>query len=151
NGSSTVVPAAGETLVLTLPAAGHGPVQVVVIAQDQAWVRVTVDGKVQFEGRVTAGTAYPFDGNTQIEVRTGDGRALSILYNQNDLGPMGNSGEVVDRIYTTNAILNPTATFTPTPTITPTPTATLRPTATLQSSATPRPSATPRISPTPGQ
>ncbi|MDP2994831.1 MAG: helix-turn-helix domain-containing protein, partial [Anaerolineales bacterium] len=46
NGSSTVVPAAGETLVLTLPAAGHGPVQVVVIAQDQAWVRVTVDGKV---------------------------------------------------------------------------------------------------------
>jgi hypothetical protein len=107
-----------------------------------------VDGKVQFEGRVTAGTAYPFDGNTQIEVLTGNGRAISILYNQNTLGPMGNFGEVVDRIYTTNAILNPTATFTATPTITPTPTITLRPTATLRPSATSRPSATPHI-PTP--
>jgi len=151
NGSSTVVLVPGETLVLTLSAAGHGPVQVVVIAQEQAWVRVTVDGKVQFEGRVTAGTAYPFDGNTQIEVRTGNGSAISILYNQNNLGPMGNLSEVVDRIYTANAILNPTATFTPTPTITPTPTASLRPTATLRPSATPRPSATSRITATPSQ
>jgi len=151
NESRTAIPAAGETLVLTLPAAGHGPVQVIVVAQDQAWVRVTVDGKIQFEGRITAGTAYPYDGNTQIEVLTGNGSAISILYNQNNLGPMGFLGEVVDRIYTTNAILNPTATFTPTPTITPTPTVTLRPTATLRPSATPRPSTTPRISPTPGQ
>jgi cytoskeleton protein RodZ len=141
-------PVAGETLVVTLPAAGHGPVQVVVIAEESTWVRVTVDGKVQFEGRVTAGTAYPFDGNTQIEVLTGNGRAISILYNQNTLGPMGNFGEVVDRIYTTNAILNPTATFTPTPTISPTPTITLRPTATLRPSATPRPNAIPHT-PTP--
>ncbi len=145
NGSSTIVPVAGETLVLTLPAAGHGPVQVVVVAYEQTLVRVTVDGKIQFDGRVTAGTAYPFDGNNQIEVLTGNGRAISILYNQNNLGPMGNYGEVVDRVYTANAILNPTATFTPTPSITPTPTAT------VQQSVTPRPSASPRSSPTPVQ
>jgi hypothetical protein len=144
-GADTVSPAAGETLVQTLPAAGHGPVQVVIIAQEEAWVRVTVDGKVQFEGRTTTGTAYPFDGNTQIEVLTGNGRAINILYNQNNLGPMGAFGEVVDHIYTVNAILNPTATFTPTPTITPNPTATLRP------SATPRRSPTPRFSPTPSK
>ena len=143
NGASTVVPMAGETLVLTLPAAGNGAVQVVVIAQEQALVIVTVDGKVQFDGRVTAGAAYPFDGNTQIEVRTGNGGAISILYNQNNLGPMGNLGEVVDHIYTANAILNPTATFTPTPTITQTPTLTLRPSTTPRPSSTPRPSATP--------
>ncbi len=148
SGSSADFPVAAETLVLTLPASGNGPVQVVVISQESAWVRVTVDGKVQLEGRVTAGSAYPFDGNTQIEVLTGNGRAISILYNQNALGPMGDFGEVVDRIYTINAILNPTATFTSTPTITPTPTVTLRPTSTLRPSATPRPSAIPHI-PTP--
>jgi hypothetical protein len=136
-------------LVLTLPATGHGLIHVVLVAQEQAWVRVTVDGKVQPERRVTAGKAYAFDGNIQIEVLTGNGRAISILYNQNNLGPMGNFGEVVDRIYTANAILNPTATFTPTPTISPTPTSTLRPTVTLRPSATPRQSGTPRISPTP--
>ena len=151
NGSNPVVPVAGETLVLTLPAAGLGPVQVVLVAQEQAWVRVTVDGKIEFEGRVTTGTAYPFDGDKQIEVLTGNGRAISILYNQNNLGPMGNFGEVVDHIYTADAILNPTVTFTPTPTISPTSTITLRPTSTLQPSATARPSATPRIIPTPGQ
>jgi cytoskeleton protein RodZ len=151
SGPVTNVPVAGETLVLTLPAAGHGPVQVVVIAQESAWVRVTVDFIIQFEGRVTSGTAYPFDGNIQIEVLTGNGRAISILYNQNNLGPMGNFGEVVDRIYTTNAILNPTATFTPTSTISPTPTITPRPTPTLRPSSTPRPSATPPPSRTPGK
>ena len=143
--TSTIIPMAGETMVITLPAEGQGPVQVVVIAEEQAWVRVSVDYQVEFEGRMTAGTALPFDGNTQIEVLTGNGIAISILYNQNNLGPMGNFGEVVDRIYTVNAILNPTATPTPTPSITPTPTITLRP------STTPRPSATPRFSPTPTQ
>jgi hypothetical protein len=108
-----------------------------------------VDGKVEFEGRVTAGTAYPYDGNSQIEVLTGNGIAISILYNQSNLGPMGNLGEVIDRIYTSMAILEPTATFTTTPTITSTPTITLRPSATLHPSITPRPSTTPHISPTP--
>jgi cytoskeletal protein RodZ len=138
-----------ETLAVILPGAGQGLVQVVVIAETSAYVRVTVDGKVQFDGRVIAGTAYSYDGNVQIEVLTGNARAISILYNQNNLGPMGDVGQVVDRIYTANAILNPTATFTPTPSITPTPTVTLRPTATLRPSSTPRVNPTPRPSQTP--
>jgi cytoskeletal protein RodZ len=148
-GIGVFLPAAGETPVLTLPAAGQGAVDVVVIAQDQAWIRVTVDGKVKFEGRVTAGVAYPFDGNSEIEVLTGNGVAISILYNQSNLGPMGNLGEVVDRIYTSKAILEPTATFTPSPTITPTPTVTMRPTSTPRPSSTPRTFSTPRKSSTP--
>jgi hypothetical protein len=126
-----------STAIVTVPAAGQGPVQVVLVALEQSFVRVTVDGKKLFEGRVEAGTAYPFDGNTQIEILTGNGAAVSILFNQSDLGPMGNLGQVVDRIYTANAILNPTATFTPSPTITPI------------HSLTPSPSPTPRVSSTP--
>jgi cytoskeleton protein RodZ len=149
NGASTGVAVAVETFSVTLPAAGNGAVQVVVIAQNEAYVRVTVDGKIQFEGRVIAGAAYPYDGNVQIEILTGNGRAISILYNQNNMGPMGDVGEVVDRIYTSNAILNPTATYTPTLTITPTPTITLRPSATTRPSVTPRSGNTPRPSQTP--
>jgi cytoskeletal protein RodZ len=142
-GTAAVIPTAGETAIVTIPAAGQGAVQVVVVAQESAWVRVVVDGKKQFEGRVTPGKAYPYDGNTQIEVRTGDGAAISILYNQGDLGPMGSFGEVVDRIYTANTILSPTATSTPSPTITPESSITPQPSPTL------RPSLTPRRSPTP--
>jgi len=142
-GFNNPVPPAGETPVLTLPPTGQGVVNVVVIADEQAWVRVTVDGKVAFEGRVTAGTAYPYDGNIQIEVLTGNGIAISILYNESNLGPMGNLGEVVDRIYTSKAILVPTSTFTPTPSTTLTPSITLRPSVTLHPSSTPRPFSTP--------
>jgi cytoskeleton protein RodZ len=138
SGARNVVPAVSSTAIVTLPAAGQGPVQIVLVALEQAFVRVTVDGKILFDGRVTSGTAYPFGGNTQIEVLTGNGAAISVLFNQSDLGLMGSIGEVVDRIYTTNAILNPTATTTPSPTITPTPTVTPRP------SSTPLPGSTPQ-------
>jgi cytoskeletal protein RodZ len=136
NGAAPLLPAASLAVEITLPAEGEGPVQVVVVALDSAWVRVTVDGRIEFEGRTTAGIAYPYNGNTQIEVLTGDGASTGVIYNQSDLGPMGNYGDVVDRIYTVNAILNPTPTFTMTPSVTPVPSATPRP------SSTPRPSAT---------
>jgi hypothetical protein len=106
---------------------------VVVVALEESYLRVTVDGKSQFDGRISVGTAYSFSGNNQIEVLTGNGAGISILFNQGNLGPMGRFGEVIDRIYTATAILNPTATNTPTPTISPTPTLTPRysPTPTL--------------------
>jgi cytoskeleton protein RodZ len=136
--AGTEVPLASSTAIVTVQASGQGAVKIVLVALEQAFVRVTADGKILFDGRISAGTAYPFDGNNQIEVLTGNGAAVSILFNQSDLGPMGASGEVVDRIYTANAILSPTATFTPTPTISPTPSLTPR------QSATPRPSNTPQ-------
>jgi cytoskeleton protein RodZ len=142
-GIGTVPPLAGETAVATVPAGSQGVVHVVVVALESTWVRVVVDGKIKYEGRITPGTAYPYDGGTQIEVLTGNGAAVGILYNQSNLGPMGTLGEVVDHIYTANAILNPTATFTPSPTITPIPSITPRPSPTLRPSATPRRSLTP--------
>jgi cytoskeleton protein RodZ len=131
-GTDATLPTAGVTAIGTIPAAGPGPVQVVIVALEDSYLRVTVDGKSQFDGRISEGTAYSFSGNNQIEVLTGNGAGISILFNQGNLGPMGHFGEVVDRIYTANAILNPTATDTPTPTISPTATVTPRysPTAT---------------------
>jgi cytoskeletal protein RodZ len=132
------LPTVSATAVSTIQPSGTGSVQVVLIALDQAFVRVTVDGKIEFQGRITAGKAYPFDGNTQIEVLTGNGAAVSVLFNQSDMGSMGNLGEVVNRIYTATSILNPTATFTPTPTITPIPSITPRSSPTLRASITPQ-------------
>jgi len=107
-----------------------GHVQVIVIGLERAWVRVTVDGKIELEGRILAGSAYPFDGSERIEVLTGYGSAVQIIYNQTDLGVMGTRGEVVDLIYTPKNVLKPTPTPLPTPTDTPrvTPTATGTPT-----------------------
>jgi hypothetical protein len=141
--AGTLPPVAGATAAISVPASGQGVVHVVVVALKSALVRVVVDGKIMYEGRINPGTAYPYDGNSQIEVLTGNGAAVSILYNQSDLGVMGTLGEVVDHIYTANAILNPTATFTPSPTITPIPSKTSKPSPTIPPTITPRRSRTP--------
>ena len=63
-------------------------------------MRVTVDGKVQFDGRADLGSDYSFQASEQIEILVGNAAALRVNYNQRDLGLMGNFGQVIDRLYT---------------------------------------------------
>lgn len=115
----------------TLPPSSF--VQVTLNVLERTWVRVLVDGEVKFEGRVTPGTAYTFDGQNQVEVLAGSGAALQVVYNQKDQGRLGSFGEVVNRIYTRDAVVTPTAIVSPTPTVT------LPPTSTPVPSPTPAP------------
>jgi cytoskeleton protein RodZ len=128
-----------ETLVPTVASA----VQITVVVVDRTFLRVIVDGEVKQDGRVPPGAALTFDGNERIEVLTGSGNAVQIIFNQRDLGQMGNMGEVVNRIYTVNGVETPTPTASPTPSITPKPSRTLRPTLTSPPTATLRPTRTP--------
>ena len=117
----------------------QSPVQIYIVVRQRAWARVTVDGKITFEGRVIPGGAYLYSGNERIEIRTGNGAALQLFFNRVDLGPMGILGEVVERVFTPQGMLTPTPTATPEglplPTETPTPTLT----ATTTPTPTPRP------------
>ena len=119
-------------------------VQLILVATERTYLRVTVDGKVKFDGRVEPGSAYPFDAEKQIDVLVGSASALKVTFNGSDQGIMGNFGEVIDRVYTAQGIATPTGTppptFTPTPDVTPTPSIT--PTRT--------PSSTPTLTPTAG-
>ncbi len=114
-------------------------VQVTISVLERTFIRVTVDGVIKEDGRVVPGAAFSFEGLQRIEVLTGSGSAIHLVFNQEDLGTMGNFGEVVDRIYTVNGVETPTATSSPTITLTPrfkkTP------------SATPTPSRTPTAKP----
>ncbi|MGA7606866.1 MAG: DUF4115 domain-containing protein, partial [Anaerolineales bacterium] len=104
-------------------------VELNVVSVERTYVRITVDGKVQFDGEAVPGTAYPYEAKNQVEILVGSASALSITYNGHDLGLMGNFGQVVDNIYTAQGVMTPTATplptgtatprFSPTPTITP--------------------------------
>ncbi len=118
---------------------GGSAVQITAIITERTYLRVTVDGQVAEEDRVAPGAALSFEGNDSIEVLTGSGSGIQIIYNQQNLGVMGNFGEVVDRVYTSNGVETPTSTPSPTPTITMTPT------------LTPKPSLTPRFSPVPSR
>jgi len=119
-------------LIAVLPGSEQG-VQVYVTVRQRAWMRAIVDGEIAFEGRVIPGNAYPYEGKERVEILTGNGAALQIFFNQQDLGPMGQFGEVVHRVYTAAGVITPTPTITSTPTetprTTPTPPTTPTPTA----------------------
>ncbi|MGQ9833778.1 MAG: hypothetical protein ACUVRJ_08305, partial [Candidatus Villigracilaceae bacterium] len=126
----TATPTPGVILPTPLP---PDMVQVTINVLERTFMRVLVDGEVKFEGRPIPGTAYSFEGKDQVEIWSGSGAALQVIYNQKDQGRLGGVGEVVIRIYTRQAILTPTATLVPTAT------ATLPPTATPVFSPTPLP------------
>jgi cytoskeletal protein RodZ len=108
-----------------------------------AFLRVYEDGKERFNGRVIAGNAYQFNANQTIELLTGNAAALEVVFNQTNLGIMGNFGQKLHLIFSARGILTPTPAFTSTPTAPPPATLTPRPTPTV-----PTPTVTPLI-PTP--
>lgn len=116
-------------------------VTVSVFALERVFVRISVDGEVVFEGRMSPRETKLFEAENQVVILTGDGSALRITYNGADLGLMGGSGEVISRVYLITGVATPTATIPPTPTNTPLTTPTSTPTAT----------ATPSVTPTVGQ
>jgi hypothetical protein len=111
-----------------------------LFAVERVFTRVSVDGKVTFEGRIAPGETKDFEANDQVMVLTGNAAALRVKYNGRDLGLMGNVGEVVSRVYLITGIVTPTATISPTPTNT-------LP-ATITQTPTPTPSSTPTFTPT---
>ncbi len=140
SGQTALVSATAQPTLSTTTTTTPQGVQVYVTVQQRAWMRVTVDGKIQFEGRVIPGSAYSFAGGKQVEILTGNGAALSIFYNQQDYGLLGGFGQIVDVVYTMQGIRTPTAT------ITITPTATQR----IPSTLTPSVTSTPNLSAAPG-
>jgi cytoskeletal protein RodZ len=116
-------------------------VQVVVTAVERAFVRVSVDGDVAFDGRVLRGDSFTYEAQNQVSILTGNGAALRIQYNGRDLGLMGNFGQVVSQIYLASGLATPTATVPPTATNTPlttdTPTPTITATPTFPATPTP--------------
>jgi cytoskeleton protein RodZ len=102
----------------TQTAANNDPIQLTIAANRRAYLKVTVDGKTVFLGRITPGTVYNYSGKTKINVVCGDASAIQIYYNKTYLGSLGITGQVVMMDFTSSEAIDLTANFTPTPTIT---------------------------------
>jgi cytoskeletal protein RodZ len=123
----------------TIQVTSGGNINLRLLSLQRAWMRVTVDGNVQFEGRTAPGQSYAFSANGQILLLTGNGAGLRAFLNDQDLGIVGVLGEVVSVVFNAQGASTPT--LSPTPTIDPnvlTATADFL----LTPSATPSPTAT---------
>lgn len=103
------------------------PIQLEIEAGQRTYLHVITDGKDAYVGRTNVGDKLSFGGEQLIEVTTGNAAAISIIYNQQNLGPMGALGEVMTVDYSELMILTPTPRFSPTPTATFRPTYTQNP------------------------
>jgi cytoskeletal protein RodZ len=131
---STSVPTNAIILPTQSFAAGQtNQVNIQLVIQQRSWLSVLVDGEEQFpKHRAMPGDILEFQGESTIEVLTGNGAGVRVLYNGQDQGLMGDLGQVVMRLWTLGGVITPTATQTSTPTITSTPanTSTLEPSST---------------------
>ena len=119
-----------------------GAIQLRLNSLQRTWMRVTVDGQVQFEGRTQPGETYNFSATGQILLLSGNGAALRAFLNEQDLGFLGIYGEVVNIVFTREGAATPT--LSPTPTFDP---GLL--TATANAALTPSATATPTPPPSP--
>jgi transcriptional regulator with XRE-family HTH domain len=140
--TSEPLPVTGGVLVTAAPTPLGGvftSVKLRLEAVHRSYVRVLVDGKEQFAGRLPPGQHLEFEGTQSVAVISGDGAAIRVIYNGVDQGAQGGVGEAVIRVWTLAGMKTPTPSVTPTATATAPPSATPRLTATY----TPAPSATP--------
>lgn len=110
---------ATPTAIATVNAA---PLQLYIIAKDRAYLKVTVDGRDEYDGRVAPDNAYTFSGNTQITLLSGNAAALEVYFNQDYLGALGAVGEVVNLSFTPAGLKTAAPQAQPTLTLQPRPT-----------------------------
>jgi cytoskeleton protein RodZ len=94
-----------------------------VTVNQRAWVRVVADGQVVQEGILEGGESRFWEAAESLVIRTGNAGGVNLILNDEDLGPMGDIGQVVERTWiveqgqvaeTTPEILAATATATAT-------------------------------------
>ncbi|MGA2111429.1 MAG: RodZ domain-containing protein [Anaerolineales bacterium] len=95
-----------------------------VVARHETYLRVVVDGKEVFNGRMFSGDIQSFQGNHTVALYAGDGSALQVEYDGQDQGSLGGFGETLIRIWTLSGPQTPTPTISPSQA----PTGTLAPT-----------------------
>lgn len=93
----------------------------VLLARQNVWLRVTSDGTVIFEGRMTDGEVRSFTAEEALELETGNVIALEIVHNQTQLEPLSDRlGTAARILFTIDGIqefpiTSPDLQLTPTP------------------------------------
>ncbi|MBE9226291.1 helix-turn-helix domain-containing protein [Phormidium sp. LEGE 05292] len=76
--------------------APNTPFQVSAQFQDRSWMRVTVDGKVEFEGVIPKGEQKSWNAKEKIVIRAGNAGVVLVSVNNQEAKPLGETGKVAE-------------------------------------------------------
>lgn len=85
---------------------GNKPVNVGLVMQGESWMRVTVDGKTEFEGVLNEGKKVAWSGDRLISIRVGNASSVALSYNNQPTKVLGKEGEVAERQFGINQTNN---------------------------------------------
>jgi len=103
------------------PLVSFSDVQLSLVVEQRSFVRVIVDGAVGFEGTMMPGERRDYVGAKLVEVTTGNGAGIRVIFKQRDEGLMGSFGEVVTWVFTPSDKTTPVPTKAAAATETPAP------------------------------
>ncbi|HLF29354.1 MAG TPA: RodZ domain-containing protein [Anaerolineae bacterium] len=118
-------PAPTQTLPPSVPASANripertatlpptGEVALTLTSSEHVWVRVSQDGFTAFEGMLQPGEAQTWQAEQQVIVETGNGAALNVAVNGEDLGVLGPRNRVVVRAWGIEGEVTPAPTAIP--------------------------------------
>ena len=108
------VPAAINTAPVVAAASAAAPrVSVTLTASEHVWVRVSNDGITAYEGILAPCDPRSWEGGQQIIVETGNGAALSVSVNQQDIGLLGPRNRIIVRAWGPEGEVTPPPTAAP--------------------------------------
>ena len=73
-----------------------------ITLKDRCWLKVIVDGKVEFEGTLPKGTNRTWTGKEQVTIRAGNAGGVFITFNDGQEKLLGKPGQVEEVTYTVN-------------------------------------------------
>jgi hypothetical protein len=130
----TPTTAAGGVIVNTPSMTGADQIAISLEATQRSWVRLVVDGNVEYEGLLRPGTALQFQGQQSITLRTSNAGGLEVVVNNQSLGSLGERGEGFEQTFTLDEPIVPNTQASATATL---PLATQAPATSIPTSALP--------------
>jgi transcriptional regulator with XRE-family HTH domain len=82
------------------PAIPEGIAQLDITATARSWVRITVDGEIEYEGGLMPDEHRTWQGQESIQLYTGNAGGLNVLFNGRPVGTLGSIGQIAQRTWT---------------------------------------------------
>ena len=103
NSAPTTISSASPSQFVSQSSSNSSDVVVVDISlKDRCWLKVMVDGKVEFEGTLPKGTQRSWTGREQINIIAGNAGGVVVTYNHGQEKLLGKPGQVEEVTYTVN-------------------------------------------------
>lgn len=103
NETPTTVSSASPSQFVSQSSSNNSESVVVDITlKDRCWLKVMVDGKVEFEGTLPQGTQRSWTGKEQIDIIAGNAGGVVVTYNHGQEELLGKPGQVEEVTYTVN-------------------------------------------------